>query len=83
VAQQEGERIFEKAPYVSLVAGSASYRNLPDMLRRLEAVEQRITGLDDRLRRRLLMTIQPIDPKLKKTRKFRAKQLQVEISEQA
>src|SRR6202012_1135607 len=35
VAQQEGENIFDKAPYVSLVAGSASYRNLPDMLRRL------------------------------------------------
>ena len=48
VAQQEGERIFEKAPYVSMVVGSASYRNLPEMLRRLEAGEQRITGLDDR-----------------------------------
>jgi len=48
VAQQEGERIFEKAPYVSLVSGSASYRNLPQMLARLEAGEQRITGLDDR-----------------------------------
>jgi tRNA-2-methylthio-N6-dimethylallyladenosine synthase len=48
VAQQEGEKIFEKAPYVSLVAGSASYRNLPDMLTRLEAGETRITGLDDR-----------------------------------
>ena len=48
VAQQEGERIFERAPYVSMVAGSASYRNLPDMLRRLEAGERRITGLDDR-----------------------------------
>src|SRR6201989_1003880 len=48
VAQQEGEKIFEKAPYVSMVAGSASYRNLPGMLRRLEAGEERITGLDDR-----------------------------------
>ena len=48
VAQQEGERIFEKAPYVSIVAGSASYRNLPEMLSRLENGEQRITGLDDR-----------------------------------
>jgi tRNA-2-methylthio-N6-dimethylallyladenosine synthase len=48
VAQQEGTKIFEKAPYVSLVAGSASYRNLPDMLARLEAGETRITGLDDR-----------------------------------
>lgn len=48
VAQQEGERIFAKAPYVSMVAGSASYRNLPDMIRRLEAGETRITGLDDR-----------------------------------
>jgi tRNA-2-methylthio-N6-dimethylallyladenosine synthase len=48
VAQQEGQRIFERAPYVSLVAGSASYRNLPEMLRRLELGETRITGLDDR-----------------------------------
>jgi len=48
VAQQEGEKIFEKAPYVSLVSGSASYRNLPEMLVRLEAGETRITGLDDR-----------------------------------
>ena len=48
VAQQEGERIFEKAPYVSIVAGSASYRNLPSMLERLERGESRITGLDDK-----------------------------------
>jgi tRNA-2-methylthio-N6-dimethylallyladenosine synthase len=48
VAQQEGEKIFEKAPYVSIVAGSSSYRNLPSMLARLEAGENRITGLDDR-----------------------------------
>jgi len=47
VAQQEGEKIFEKAPFVSLVSGSASYRNLPEMLVRLEAGEKRITGLDD------------------------------------
>ncbi len=48
VAQQEGERIFERAPYVSLVSGSASYRKLPEMLARLEAGETHITGLDDR-----------------------------------
>jgi tRNA-2-methylthio-N6-dimethylallyladenosine synthase len=48
VAQQEGAKIFEKAPYVSLVAGSASYNHLPEMLERLEAGENRITGLDDR-----------------------------------
>jgi len=48
VAQQEGERIFERAPYVSLVSGSASYRKLPEMLVRLELGEKRITGLDDR-----------------------------------
>ncbi|MGD0155307.1 MAG: tRNA (N6-isopentenyl adenosine(37)-C2)-methylthiotransferase MiaB [Terracidiphilus sp.] len=48
VAQQEGEKIFERAPYVSLVSGSASYRMLPEMLVRLEAGEGRITGLDDR-----------------------------------
>jgi tRNA-2-methylthio-N6-dimethylallyladenosine synthase len=48
VAQQEGEKIFERAPYVALVSGSASYRKLPEMLSRLEAGETRITGLDDR-----------------------------------
>ncbi len=47
VAQQEGNKIFERAPYVSLVSGSASYRNLPAMLDRLEQGETRITGLDD------------------------------------
>ena len=30
VAQQEGEEIFERAPWVSLVCGSASYRNFPN-----------------------------------------------------
>src|SRR5713226_8628974 len=48
VAQQEGEKIFEKAPYVSMVCGSASYRNLPQMLIQIEAGNQRVTGLDDR-----------------------------------
>ncbi len=48
VAQQEGEKIFDRAPHVSLVSGSASYRRLPEMLTRLEAGEGRITGLDDR-----------------------------------
>jgi tRNA-2-methylthio-N6-dimethylallyladenosine synthase len=48
VAQQEGEKIFERAPYVSLVCGSASYRNLPEMLVQIQAGKQRVTGLDDR-----------------------------------
>jgi len=48
VAQQEGEKIFERAPYVSLVAGSASYRNLPQMLVQLESGNKRVTGLEDR-----------------------------------
>src|SRR5262247_3434533 len=59
VAQQEGEKIFERAPHVSLVCGSASYRNLPSMLVQLEIGNSgihrtptdslvRITGLDDR-----------------------------------
>jgi tRNA-2-methylthio-N6-dimethylallyladenosine synthase len=47
VAQQEGEHIFERAPHVSLVAGSSSYRNLPQMLVQVERGE-RATGLDDR-----------------------------------
>ncbi len=45
VAQQEGERIFERAPHVSLVAGSASYAKLPEMLVQLESGDRRVTGL--------------------------------------
>src|SRR5207248_892277 len=59
VAQQEGEKIFEKAPHVSLVCGSASYRKLPEMLLQIEnappqtgkldvAKRVHVTGLDDR-----------------------------------
>jgi len=54
VAQQEGEKIFERAPHVSLVCGSASYRNLPQMLIQIEKTQieagkpLRVTGLDDR-----------------------------------
>ncbi|MGA8501583.1 MAG: MiaB/RimO family radical SAM methylthiotransferase, partial [Candidatus Sulfotelmatobacter sp.] len=64
VAQQEGEKLFERAPHVSLVCGSASYRKLPQMLTQLENAQLeagkseapkpearslvRITGLDDR-----------------------------------
>ena len=45
VAQQEGERIFERAPHVNLVAGSASYSQLPQLLSRLESGDHRVTGL--------------------------------------
>jgi tRNA-2-methylthio-N6-dimethylallyladenosine synthase len=47
VAQQEGEDIFERAPWVSLVCGSASYRKLPELLAQVEAGNQRVTGLDN------------------------------------
>jgi tRNA-2-methylthio-N6-dimethylallyladenosine synthase len=46
LAQQEGEEIFERAPWVSLVCGSASYRKLPELLAQLEAGGRRVTGLD-------------------------------------
>ena len=45
VAQQEGERIFERAPHVNLVVGSASYTKLPEMLVQLETGQRRVTGL--------------------------------------
>src|ERR1700722_13482104 len=46
VAQQEGEEIFERSPWVRLVCGSASYSKLPDLIRELEAGNRRVTGLD-------------------------------------
>ncbi len=46
VAQQEGENIFERAPQVNLVCGSASYSRLPEMLVQVQAGQKRVTGLD-------------------------------------
>ena len=46
LAQQEGERIFARAPWVSLVCGSASYRRLPQLIAELEAGNRRVTGLE-------------------------------------
>jgi tRNA-2-methylthio-N6-dimethylallyladenosine synthase len=46
VAQQEGQGIFERAPWVSLVCGSASYRKLPELIAQLESGSHRVTGLD-------------------------------------
>lgn len=46
LAQQEGEKIFARAPWVSLVCGSASYRKLPQLIEELEAGNRRVTGLD-------------------------------------
>ncbi len=46
VAQQEGEKIFERAPYVSLVAGSASYHKLPAMLKQLEDAQLETAQLE-------------------------------------
>jgi tRNA-2-methylthio-N6-dimethylallyladenosine synthase len=46
VAQQEGDKIFARAPWVSLVCGSASYRKLPELIRELERGNRRVTGLE-------------------------------------
>ncbi|HLJ22879.1 MAG TPA: tRNA (N6-isopentenyl adenosine(37)-C2)-methylthiotransferase MiaB [Candidatus Acidoferrales bacterium] len=46
VAQQEGEEIFERSPWVRLVCGSASYSKLPDLVAELEAGNRRVMGLD-------------------------------------
>src|SRR3984957_17677248 len=46
VAQQEGEEIFERSPWVRLVCGSASYSKLPDLINELEAGNRRVMGLD-------------------------------------
>ena len=46
LAQQEGEEIFERAPWVSLVCGSASYRRLPELMAQVEEGGRRVSGLD-------------------------------------
>jgi tRNA-2-methylthio-N6-dimethylallyladenosine synthase len=46
VAQQEGEEIFERSPWVRLVCGSASYSKLPELIKELESGNRRVMGLD-------------------------------------
>jgi tRNA-2-methylthio-N6-dimethylallyladenosine synthase len=46
VAQQEGERIFDRAPQVSLVCGSASYPRLSQLFEQIEHGARRVTGLE-------------------------------------
>jgi tRNA-2-methylthio-N6-dimethylallyladenosine synthase len=46
VAQQEGEEIFERSPWVRLVCGSASYSKLPDLIDQLESGNRRVMGLN-------------------------------------
>lgn len=46
VAQQEGEEIFERSPWVRLVCGSASYSKLPQLIDELESGNRRVMGLD-------------------------------------
>jgi len=46
VAQQEGEEIFERSPWVRLVCGSASYSKLPELIAEVEAGNRRVMGLD-------------------------------------
>ena len=45
VAQQEGEKIFERAPHVDMVCGSASYPKFGELLVQLENGNKRVTGL--------------------------------------
>ena len=45
VAQQEGEKIFDRAPHVSLVCGSASYPKFGELLVQIESGSRHVTGL--------------------------------------
>ena len=46
LAQQEGKEIFERAPWVSLVCGSASYQHLPELMEQVETGGRRVMGLE-------------------------------------
>ena len=46
VAQHNGEDIFDFAPHVDFVCGSASYNSLPSILDRVDSGESRVAGLE-------------------------------------
>ncbi len=49
VAQQEGDRIFSRAPYVDLVVGPRATASLPDMIRRAREADAPMPGRSHRL----------------------------------
>src|ERR1700690_3023203 len=46
LAQQEGEEIFERTPWASLVCRSASYRRLPELIDQIDSGGRLVMGLD-------------------------------------
>ena len=46
VAQQEGERIQQRAPYVDVVFGPQTYHRLPDMIKEIRRDRVRLTEVD-------------------------------------
>jgi len=46
VAQQEGERIQKRAPYVDLVFGPQTYHNLPEMVKQIRRERVHLTATD-------------------------------------
>jgi len=46
VAQQEGERIQKRAPYVDLVFGPQTYHNLPEMVKQIRRNRVRLTATE-------------------------------------
>jgi len=46
VAQQEGERIQKRAPYVDLVFGPQTYHNLPEMVKQIRRERVRLTAIE-------------------------------------
>ena len=46
VAQHKGPEIFQRAPHVSLVCGSAEYNSLSQLIDRVENGERQVTGVE-------------------------------------
>ena len=46
VAQQQGEKIFDRAPYVDVVFGTHAVARLPDLIAKTEKVNSRVVDVD-------------------------------------
>jgi len=65
-AQQEGERLLKKIPYLDLVIGTHAIPQIPQLLQRIESLGERVceTGFD-RDGKYLSLTVSPSKPKVK------------------
>ena len=61
VAQQQGDKIFDRAPYVDIVFGTRAVTRLPGLMAKFENGQRRVVDIDSLIEPESMESIQPIE----------------------